>query len=391
MFRLKPALQDYAWGDETSIPQLLGQPPSGEPVAEAWWGAHPAAPTLCDVDGRQISLAEVIAQDPDAMLGAEVAERFDGKLPYLLKVLAIAKPLSIQVHPSTSQALAGFAAEDEAGIQIDAPNRVYRDRSHKPEMVVAITPMSVSTGFRPHSDVADDLTLIGGAQARELRDVLLGAATPTLAIAGYLRAALALPRGAGVLNSLRALQIVAEPSAAVRAAAASALAHPDDVGAAVTLAMNVENLQIGDACFTPAGTVHSYQRGVGLEVMANSDNVVRAGLTGKHVDVEQLLGIAVTNPTTPDRPSQTVEGAAVRYETPASEFELIMVRGGESGVAAGPRVALCLEGETVIHAEAAESATLNRGEAVFSPASDGELRVSTDGATAIVTVPGQPV
>ncbi|HSI92857.1 MAG TPA: mannose-6-phosphate isomerase, class I, partial [Jiangellaceae bacterium] len=148
-------VRTYAWGSPTVIPDLLGVPPTGEPQAELWMGAHPSAPSIAEIGGERVSLAELIEKDPPGMLGAEVVERFGPRLPYLLKILAVERPLSIQAHPNGEQAAQGFAAEEAAGVPLDAVHRSYRDRSHKPEMVVALTEFEALLGFRDPTRSAD--------------------------------------------------------------------------------------------------------------------------------------------------------------------------------------------------------------------------------------------
>ena len=145
---LKNTVQDYAWGSLTAIPELLGQPATGSPQAELWMGAHPKAPSQVYHDGKWESLLQVIEAHPADVLGKEAAEKFGGKLPYLFKVLAAAKPLSIQAHPNSHQAKEGFARENRLGISLMASNRNYKDDNHKPECICALTRFWGMNGFR---------------------------------------------------------------------------------------------------------------------------------------------------------------------------------------------------------------------------------------------------
>lgn len=385
MYSLTPSLQTYAWGRTDSIPELLGIDPSDTPVAEAWWGAHPASPATVEGEPEGLGLDALIDRDVNHALGPEVASDFDGRLPFLLKVLAIDAPLSIQVHPSTERAVEGFDAEDAAGVPATSPERTFRDRSHKPEMIVALTPMTVLAGFRDLPGLSGDLHLLGKDGAALLR-LVEEADSPAAAVTAYIRSVLALPRGAHVVTTLASLNSGAAPSAQVRAACSALASHPGDPGALVALAMNVVHLSPGSACFVGDGTVHSYQSGVGVEIMANSDNVVRAGLTPKPINVPLLLELMNAVPATAERPVSVTEGAVTIYRVPVTEFELASVRDGEWSAPAGPRIVLSLEGITTV-TSGRESRELPSGKAVFVPFGDGEITVSARGHAVVASVP----
>ncbi len=385
MYLITPALQTYDWGTTDDIPDLLGLEPTGQPVAEAWWGAHPAASALAWVGDTPTPLTDMIAADAGGMLGVDIAEQWEGLLPYLLKVLAIKKPLSIQVHPSLEQARQGFDREEGQGIALDARERTFKDPSHKPEMVIALTSMVILAGFREPAAVAEDLARVGGAQAAVLRETLIGDDEPAECIAAYVRAAVALPRDAEVLTALTTSAGAPEASDSHRVAAAALADHPGDVGALVALAMNTIYLEPGQANVTGAGVVHSYQSGVGLEIMANSDNVVRAGLTSKVINTDLLLEIADTTPGIPDAPHVRETGAMRTFVCSAREYALSLVTDGEASVPSGPRLVLCVEGEASLHA-ADQRLALRPGQAAFVPDSDGVLDVSASQLTVVASV-----
>ncbi|MBN2176405.1 MAG: mannose-6-phosphate isomerase, class I [Demequinaceae bacterium] len=387
MYPVRPALQRYGWGSETDLPDLLGFEPDGGPYAEAWWGAHPGGPALAGTAGEAKPLDAVIAQDPEAALGGESLAAFGERLPYLLKVLAIARPLSIQVHPSLDVARAGFAREEEAGIPRDAPDRVFRDDNHKPEMIIALTPMVLLSGFRKPSKVREDIAGIGGPVAERL--ATLCADDQPDGLAAFLRGVMADEEAPGLVSDLAFVGARRGASANLAVAAHAASAYPGDRGALVALAMNVVNLEPGEACFTSDGIVHSYQSGVGLEIMANSDNVIRAGLTGKHIDVAALLDVSVTTPGEPFRPAVTRDGRATHYAPPVREFGLAIADGGEAVFGSGPRMVVALEGEAVVRS-AGEALTLPRGGAAFVPDSDGPATVASAGRAAVAFVPLSP-
>lgn len=374
VFLIEPGVQRYEWGALSGIQELLGHEPDGGPVAEAWWGTHPAAPA--HVDG--IPLGEILARDAAAMLGPDVHARW-GELPFMLKVLSIAKPLSIQVHPTKDQA-------HQILSRYDAEHSPLADTGHKPEMLVAVTDMRVQTGFRPLAQTAADLRAFGLPWAEDLA-ALLEAGD----LAAYLHAVLDGPPAPHLLERLVALGGEGsgqggQASAPLRAAAAASRAHPGDNGALVSLALNVLELEPGQACFTDAGVVHSYQSGLGLEIMATSDNVLRAGLTPKPVHVPLVLEVARLEAQEPDRPQPVRDGASLTYRTGAQEFELTFVTHGEHVSPGGPRIVLDVEGQVRL-ASAAQALTLERGQAAFVSHADARVTVAAHGQAVIASVP----
>lgn len=371
---LRPVLRDYAWGTIDDIPRLLRMEATGGPVAEAWWGAHGSAPS----DAGDLPLDECIAREPEALLGEAEYRRWGARLPFLLKVLAIDKPLSIQVHPTMTQARQGFEREQRGSGGVP---HTFQDPFHKPEMVVAISPMVVLAGVRPLVDLRRDLAAVGTPGAAALEASVADASD----IDEYIRAAIS---GAGD-DVLAALPTIARtaPYGSSLAVAARALEHfPGDRGVLVALALNVVQLAPGEAVYTGAGVLHSYQSGMGLEVMANSDNVVRAGLTPKHVDVPLLLSLAGTTPAPAVTPDAHHESGVVTLTTEADEFGLTLVGEAVAPLPSGPRIVLALEGSTTV-TSASDSRVLSAGDAVFVPAADGDITVSTDGAAVVAHLP----
>ncbi len=366
---IEGVLQGYAWGSTTSIPDLLGRPVTGEPVAELWLGAHPSAPSL--VGGAGVRLDELVAADTEAALGHDVAERFD-TLPFLLKVLAADAPLSLQAHPSVAQAEAGFAREESAGIAIDAPDRSFRDRHHKPELICALTEFDALCGFR---------------EPEQTIEVFESIATPGLdTVCGMLRTD---PTSEGlgrVLEWILTLDVAdaaalvepvvaacredrGGPHAAERAMAAMlGDRYPGDAGVVTALMLNLLTLQPGEALFLGAGNLHMYLGGTGVEIMANSDNVVRGGLTSKHVDVTTLIEVVTPDPIVPAVQRPAAVDGVVRYDAPVPEFSLDRIElDGEVTIEGGPAILLCTDGR----AESGDH-TLDCGTAVWVPASDGD-------------------
>jgi len=357
---LSPHLKSYAWGDTESIPRLLGRAPTGEPVAEAWYGAHPSAPAL--VEGR--GLDAVIAEDPELWLGPEIATA-SKELPYLLKLLAAARPLSIQVHPNQQQAEAGYARETRAGTA--SADRRYKDARHKPELMVALTPFEGLCGFLPPELRTRNLGDSGLAEAwPELPD-------PGSDVQSFLRDYFALPaerREAGLAGWLQRSRAGPDLGPedpgywALRAQAELGLDRPD-AGLVFTLLLERVHLEPGEGLFLPAGVPHAYLQGAGVEIMASSDNVLRAGLTSKPVDPSELLRVVRFDALGPSvgRPVPC-DGEALHL-TPTSDFELGLREGTGGDVwsrrAHGPETLLVLEGEVRVEDANGPSLRLTRG------------------------------
>jgi len=352
-----PSLRRYAWGDTRFLADLLGLGDRGTgPVAEAWYGAHPLAPATARASAGEVPLDELVALHGEALLGPEVADRF-GALPYLLKVLAAARPLSIQVHPSAAQAAAGHAAEEAAGVAADAPERRYRDPSAKPELIVALTPFDALCGFRSGDQIA--AALAGLPELRPLLPAFAPAAGPT-GLRALLDAWFALA-DAEVAPALQALidRLAAEEARAPLAATAPAhwalRAHRElagdgapDRGLLLVFLLELVHLEPGEALFLPAGVPHAYLHGAGVEIMASSDNVLRAGLTAKHVDAAELMRTVRLDAGAPPvlSPALAEDGLEATYPVPAAEFDLRRLRlhAGATAerIAHGPETLLAL-------------------------------------------------
>ena len=359
-------------------------------------GAHPSAPSGVERAGGRTTLDVVIAADPVGELGAECAAQFGGRLPFLLKVLAAEKALSIQVHPSRAQAEAGYRAETERGLAPGDKSRNYVDDWPKPEILCALTRFEVLAGMRTQQDAVALLTELGvadlGPVAATIADAS-GAEGLTRALAQLL----AWPEGqraALVAEVVAACAAVAERGGRYAAACAAAVRvaadHPGDIGIVGSLLMRHATLAPGQAVFLPAGGLHAYLHGTGVELLANSDNVVRAGLTPKHIDVAELLKLtdpAVAVPVIEPRP---VGGGIFDYDSPAPEFHLYRADLGAGEVtlpgADGARVVLCTEGSGTLRAG---SGTLKvaKGESCFLAAADRVVTASGP-ATLFIAGPG---
>ncbi|MEU0073030.1 mannose-6-phosphate isomerase, class I [Streptomyces sp. NPDC006332] len=366
MDRLDNTIRPYAWGSATAIPRLLGVEPTGEPQAEMWMGAHPGAPSRT----RRGTLVEVVEADPERELGAPAVAKFGPRLPFLLKILAAGAPLSLQVHPDLEQAKEGYAEEERRNIPIDAPHRNYKDANHKPELICALTEFDGLCGFRDPAQAADLLDGLGVDSLKPYVD-LLHARPGDAALREVLTAILTAD------PDEMARTVTAATSACTRLGGTYApyadIAHhyPGDPGVIAAMLLNHVRLQPGEALFLGAGIPHAYLNGLGVEIMANSDNVLRCGLTPKHVDVPELLRIVRFEPSDPGvlRPGPSPDGEEV-YETPIDEFRLsrYVLPGGSAAhdlTSETPQILLCAAGS--VHAGEYE---LTAGQSVFVPAGE---------------------
>lgn len=398
MIRLINPTQHYAWGSTTAIPDLLGLPATSEPVAESWMGAHPSAPSRVTTADGETGLDTFIAADAEVLLGSDVVARFGTALPYLLKIIAADNPLSLQVHPDIERARRGYAAEEAAGIPVDAPHRNYRDRNHKPELVYALTPFEALCGFRAPRRVAELLRGLGAPLAKQLDGLLT--AQPSYE---GIRAAFTQLLEPSTRPTPDEVREVAEACAARladgspspradRTVVLLAHAYPGDPGVVTSLLLNPVTLQPGDAMFVPAGGVHAYLHGLAVEIMASSDNVLRAGLTPKHVDVDELLRNVDYVAAPPIRIAPEVFHGATRvFYAPVDDFELSVTTVDDDLVhplpGRGPRILLCLDGELTVASAGDGNITLRKGESLFAPASDGELTARGRGTVVQADVP----
>ncbi|MFB7472761.1 mannose-6-phosphate isomerase, class I [Kitasatospora sp. NPDC056184] len=391
MDKLVNTVRPYAWGSVTALPELLGQEPTGEPQAELWMGAHPGDPSRADRGDGQRRLDELIAADPEGELGAASVARFGPALPFLLKVLAPGIPISIQAHPSLDQARAGFAAENALGIPSDAPHRNYRDANHKPELICALGDFDGLCGFRRPAGAAALLAGLG-VPALEPVIALLGAGEESEALSRALAAVLTLsgPEAAeAVRDTAEALDKAAAEDPAGPYAPYTRIARdfPGDVGLIAGLLLNHVRLRDGEALYLGAGVPHAYLHGVCVELQANSDNVLRAGLTPKHIDVPELLRVVEFASCSPEplRPV-AVDGTPGEelYPVPIDEFRLsrFVLDGRERTVDGdAPQILLCTAGAVRLTAADGAVLELARGESAFLPATGTATRLDASCAT----------
>jgi mannose-6-phosphate isomerase len=387
IYRLHNTIQPYAWGARGAIAALQGRPPSETPEAELWLGAHPKAPSGVLTPSGELPLDRFIAADPQAALGRAVAERY-GALPFLLKVLAAEQPLSIQAHPNAAQAEAGFARENAAGLPLDSPQRSYRDARPKPELICALTPFLALNRFRSPRAIADRLEPLAGPELAEGVGALRERPVKQ-ALARFFEALLRLeaePRGRVLERALAHAREEAEFDAASEWVVRLASMYPGDTGVLAPWILNLVELRPGDAMYLDAGELHAYLDGVGIECMASSDNVLRGGLTQKHMDIGELLrvlrfesgDVEILRP----EPVSSVEGL---YRTPAADFALSRLDLAEgtlfqAGARNGPEILLCVEGACRVGWDGSEPLAIERGESVFVPANAPVYEVAGPGA-----------
>ncbi|GAA1108210.1 mannose-6-phosphate isomerase, class I [Kribbella jejuensis] len=377
---LQNTIRDYAWGSPTALPKLLGVEPTGKPQAELWMGAHESAPSVLPSGD---SLYDAVSADPAAVLGEETAERFDGRFPFLAKLLAAAQPLSIQAHPSREQAIDGYQRDEAAGIPRDAADRNYKDAWPKPEILIALEPFDALVGFRPLDRTVALLDALQPEGFAELTDLLRN---------GKLREAftdfmsrdrdairpLVAALGAAVAQGADGFALECETLAKLCAD------FPDDPGVLAALLLNRVRLQRFEAVYLPAGNVHAYLNGLGFEVMANSDNVLRGGLTPKHIDVPELVSVVDFEPLADPVLTATPDGV---YDTGCEYFAIhrVDLTDGERTVdGVGPRIVCCVDG--TVDAVGKESAVkLSAGQSAFLSGPEGPCTLRGSGTAFVVS------
>lgn len=387
MQKLINSVQNYAWGSKTALTELYGLAnPAQQPMAELWMGAHPKSSSkVQDANGQTVSLRDVIDHNKSALLGDAVAERF-GELPFLFKVLCAAQPLSIQVHPNKHNSEVGFAKENAAGIPMDAAERNYKDPNHKPELVFALTPFLAMNAFREFSEIVSLLQPVSGAHpaiAHFLQD-------PNAERLSQLFASLLNMQGEEKSRALAVLKAAlnsqqGEPWQTIRLISEF---YPDDSGLFSPLLLNVVKLNPGDAMFLFAETPHAYLQGVALEVMANSDNVLRAGLTPKYIDIPELVANVqfVAKPASQLLTTPVKNGAELDFPIPVDDFAFSLhdLSAQETAIAQpSAAILFCVEGEAVL-SKGEERLVLKPGESAFIGAQESPVSASGVGRLARV-------
>ncbi len=383
MHRLQNASRDYDWGSSSDIPHFLGSSPDGKPFAEIWMGTHELSPSEVEVEGVRTPLGEVA-----------------GQLPFMMKILAAGRPLSLQVHPNAQLARIGFEAENQRGVPLDAPDRTYKDPRHKPEMAYALTTFDTLVGFRPTAEILRVLDAIDtgltGRLAEELRSKP-GFDGIVRIVEQLLTEPPAPDEVAEVVEQCR--RLVAQHVDVKRAyvTLTEVADHfPGDPGLVITLLLNRVTLQPGEAAFLGAGIIHAHLHGMCIEVMTSSDNVLRAGLTSKHVDPDGLVTCLERGMSRLARITPEVVGTETEVFAPdVDEFALAVTQVAASDASgtplygAGRRIVLCTGGRVELVTAGGGSTPLVRGDSVYVDSGDGEVRVVGTGEVAVAFTPDE--
>lgn len=406
MFRLVAHVQPFAWGSVTSMPDLLGFPNTGKPQAELWMGAHPSLPSAIVIDGIEHSLDGLVAEDPKRWLGARDSDRFAGSFPFLLKILAAGGPLSIQVHPSLSQASSGYSKENAAGLAANASDRNYKDGNHKPELIYALTDFEALCGFRPVAEAVAILRSMGGDLLDNAASTLESHSKAADGDSGYSSVVSSFLNASGVERDELFRQVVEGAravlasetasdipvTAAARASLVSALElaeqYEGDPGVAVSLLLNRVSMKPGEALFLGAGNMHAYLFGTGVELMANSDNVLRGGLTPKHVDVAELTAILDDRPLDVPFVEPVGSNGFVAWPVPVNDFCLHRTASSQTSTRLWKTdrcaIGICTSGSFVLTAPDRADLVLERGQSVFL-LPDVEVQVNGTGELFLAT------
>ncbi len=366
IFKLKGIVQNYAWGNKSYIPNLLGiDNTDNKPFAELWMGAHSKAPSIIAESSKTLNIA--IEDNPIELLGSKVAKNFNNKLPYLFKVLSSEKPLSIQAHPNLQQAQAGFAKENKQAIELTDFYRNYKDDNHKPELICALTEFHAMCGFRQADEIINNFKkcqldeyldsfkdFVDKKDSESLK-ILFAEVLSSKGIKKG-RMLIALENSAPTLDDELTSMWVQKMMKL----------YENDIGALSPLFLNTFILQPGQAIYLKAGILHAYLQGTGMEIMANSDNVLRGGLTPKNIDVDELLSILDTQMARPEIQSYPDTNAITEYNIPINEFSLRRVNLHKTTAVAnnGPSIAIVIDGNAKITSDR-NVESLVKGDIVF--------------------------
>ena len=384
IYKMENPIKDYPWGSHTAINEFYNiSNINDQPQAEMWMGCHPnGSSQLIDAENNKINIDDFIKQAPETVLG-DAFNKF-GELPFLFKVLAADKPLSIQVHPSKIRAEEGCAAENLAGIPVSSPNRNFKDPNHKPELVFAVTPFNALNGFRPFNDIVE---LFNGLVLAPLQNEIAGfKKLPSGDSLRVLFEALLILEGEAKKAAIAELLTYAanQTSLVFETIKQLAAMYPDDMGIFSPLLLNVVKLNPGEAMFLYAETPHAYLQGLALEVMANSDNVLRAGLTPKYIDIDALISNIRFDVTEPENilMQPEVSGNQAKYPIPVQDFSFSILTNesslNENIHMTSASVLFCEHGQFEV-ACAQNAVTVEKGESVFVPASASAISVTGSG------------
>lgn len=379
-------IQNYAWGSRSSFAQLFGiANQSGEPQAEIWMGTHPNGCSTVNTQGQETKLSNLISQNLSLFLSDKIAKRF-GELPYLFKVLAAEKALSIQVHPNKHQAERGYQSEEQQGVPLSAGNRNYKDPNHKPELVYALTDYTAMNGFRPISEILAHFHYLDIPELGSLVNDLAGDQTPN-GLASFFSGLLSL-HGEQKEVALMMLIMKAKlsPTPLFNLIIELEEQYPGDVGLFAPLILNVIALKPGQAMYLDAETPHAYIKGTGLEIMANSDNVLRAGLTPKYMDVNELVSCTKFNEKPIDRLllQPLEQDGVMEYPIPVEDFKFAILSNSQQRKikTEGAEILLPLDGAMTLTHQCGETCVIDKGQSVFIPAYADCYTVDCEGRVA---------
>lgn len=379
-------IQNYAWGSRCSFAQLFGiSNQSGEPQAEIWMGAHPNGCSTVNTEGEETKLSNLISQNLSLFLSDKIAKRF-GELPYLFKVLAAEKALSIQVHPNKQQAERGYQFEEQQGVPLTAGNRNYKDPNHKPELVYALTDYTAMNGFRPISEILAHFNYLDIPELTSLVHDLAGDQTPN-GLASFFSGLLSLQ---GEQKEIALMMLIMKaklsPTPLFNLISELEEQYPGDVGLFAPLILNVIALKPGQAMYLDAETPHAYIKGTGLEIMANSDNVLRAGLTPKYMDVEELVSCTKFNEKPIDRLllQPLEQDGVMEYPIPVEDFKFAILSNSHQREikTEGAEILLPLDEAMTLTHQCGESCVIDKGQSVFIPAYANSYIVDCNGRVA---------
>lgn len=373
ILRLENPIQHYDWGCPDKIPELFGIPnPEHLPLAEIWMGAHPKAPSKIHFNNLLTPLNELLNKAPE-LLGEDSIRKFGSRLPFLFKIISAAQPLSIQAHPNKQQAIAGFEVEEKSGIPVTAFNRNYKDNNHKPELLYALTPFKTMNGFRPVEEI---IALFRMADIPELSSSLqrfekeLCNQNQGLKQFYELIMNLSSEEQQVILSKVIKCAKNKQSSEWLAVKQLNEI-HPGDIGILSPLLLNVVTLNPGEAMFLRAGTLHAYLEGTGLEIMACSDNVLRGGLTRKHIDIPELLKTIQFAPIPKDKillSATPAQNGEIAFPTEIDDF-LFSVIDTENVIkplrVKSAEILICLEGEQTVQLADGKQLALKPGESCF--------------------------
>lgn len=392
IYKLSNTIQNYSWGTKDFIAQLQGKNVSDIPQAELWMGAHPKASSKIILDAEELDLHKVITKQKDWFIGDAVSIDFSSRLPFLMKVLSAESALSLQVHPNKTQSEIGFRRENELSVPLFAFNRNYKDDNHKLELLCALTEFDVMCGFQPISEICERLEYFGilEDQSAELKNnpnpesfemffwsLLDLSLLEQIDLVKNVISKLESPRNSYekyLIDWIKRLEAK----------------YPGDIGVLAPLWLNVFRLLPGEAVYLEAGLMHAYLQGSGIEIMANSDNVLRGGLTSKHIDLVELKNTILFKNGFIELAKVKLDQNEITYLTPANEFELSTIEVHSEVKRTKdnkPEIILCTNGNVSIIAD--EKLDLSAGESLFVCAACESYQITGEGTVFRAKVPNR--